>query len=668
MNRRRTQLEMLACALLVAALAVQPAAGDGKRGDEGGRGKESGPAGPVGDNQVALVPAKISVKAQGKGGKGRGGGQDAGPPGGGPPGGGPLPQHAPPATPAPAPGAAAPVAPKPGAGREDGDRGRGPGPPLLTAPPEARAALPVEGYVGPRRTAPSAESARSGPSNGGATQSPSTEVPPSQPALAVPPPVAGSGPAAPAGEGRDGGALAVPDARGAPSRPRGGAGAPAADAFARPLAPGSPLAGAAPAASSAGPIAMSALEAPLVTPAAEAIMRVRADDPATTSQPRPAAGVSTLQGSADAGASDLNVAGVLVTWAKYALAGLVLLVLALLANAIVAAVRTRRLERQRELLVEDIGLLQEAMLPAVPSRIGALLATVAYRPADGPAGGDFYDAFPLPDGRVGLLLGDVSGHGRQAIAKTMLVRFTVRAHLEAGLSPREAIAISGRTLDGQLSDDFATVIAAIHDPVKGTLTYASAGHPPPIVVGPSRHRPVTVSSAPPIGVGFPTGQRQTVLPMPDGSSVMICSDGLLEARVDDVPIGPDRLAAWLAELGPGATAKDLLDRVVGEADRVSDDLAAVLLHAPPGATAPDARIEQLKLDVLDLDAPDLDGFLAAAGVGEGARLIAGRRASELLAATSGVIVEVHTGEHPIVSVVPIGDDSGIPVRPGVRAR
>jgi serine phosphatase RsbU (regulator of sigma subunit) len=339
-----------------------------------------------------------------------------------------------------------------------------------------------------------------------------------------------------------------------------------------------------------------------------------------------------------------------------ALAALGGLVLLLGANAVIAAARTRRLERQREKLMEDIGLLQAALLPAVPSRMGALLTTVAYRPADGPAaGGDFYDAFPLPDGKVALLLGDVSGHGRQALAKTTLVRFTVRAHLEAGMSPREAIAIAGRSLDGRLADDFSTVLAAIHDPATGSLTYASAGHPPPLVLGPSAHAPVTASSSPPIGVGFPTGQRQTMVPMPEGTTVAVYSDGLLEARIAGEPLGAERLAAWLAELGPDATAKQLLDLVVQRADRVPDDLAAVVIHAAPGATAPASRVEQLKLDVLDTDGPDLEGFLAAAGVSRNDRAIAGRRVSEQLAITGGVIVEVRTGEHPTVSVYAIGD-------------
>jgi Stage II sporulation protein E (SpoIIE) len=383
-----------------------------------------------------------------------------------------------------------------------------------------------------------------------------------------------------------------------------------------------------------------------------------------------ASGVGTLRQPSSIGLSKItDLVKDIPSWIMLALAGLVALVLLLGASTVLAAARTRRLERQRSKLMEDIGLLQAALLPAVPGRLGALLTTVAYRPADGPAaGGDFYDAFALSDGRVGLLLGDISGHGRQALAKTTLVRFTVRAHLEAGMSPREALAISGRSLDGRLADDFSTVIAAIHDPVKGTLTYASAGHPPPLVVGPPAHEPVTASSAPPIGAGFPTGQRQTVLPMPEGTTVCVYSDGLLEARVDNEIFGRERLRSWLEELGPQATAKGLLGLVVQRADRVPDDLAACILHASPGATAPAARVEQLKLDVLDVEGPELDGFLKACGVSRADRAIAGRRVAEQLAVSGGVVVEVRIGEHPMVSVASIGDQSTGRARPASRVR
>ncbi|HEX8157580.1 MAG TPA: PP2C family protein-serine/threonine phosphatase [Solirubrobacteraceae bacterium] len=441
-------------------------------------------------------------------------------------------------------------------------------------------------------------------------------------------------------------------------------------ANATPRAPGAPGAHTGTARDPAIPI--NAIAEPLNPPATEAITRdrVRGNLGIASSPPSESPSwVPPLTQPTPAAPSNGVITTVIKPAAKIALVVLGALVVLLGAHALVTAARTRRLRRQRGRLMEDIGLLQAALLPAVPLRLGALQTTVAYRPADGPAaGGDFYDAFALPDGRVGLLLGDVSGHGRQALAKTALVRFTIRAHLEAGLSPREALAISGRSLDGRLSDDFATVIAAIHDPVRGTLTYASAGHPPPLVLGPSAHKAVTASSAPPIGAGFPTGQRQTVLPMPEGATVAIYSDGLLEARVAGKPLGSDRLAAWLAQLGPEASAKALLELVVQRADRVPDDLAAVVLHAAPGASAPAARIEQLKLDVLDIEGPNLDGFLEAAGVSPADRAITSRRVGEQLSITGGVVVEVRTGEHPVVSVAPIGDETAITPRARMQAR
>jgi hypothetical protein len=659
---------MSACAVLVAALAVQPALGRDGKGK--GQGKDdaaavtaAAPASSGPPTPAATTTTRASARSSNAG--RRSTRQTAAP--------APAPAPAPlvvaqDPVPAPAPPPANPptTVPPGTATPEDGATGAAPPTTPAPAPSEAPSTPPPPpppGAEPPSRTPAAAEAAAAPapttpPNAVGAADREAvvsnapllTSQPPDAPAdaqqLAPPADAAQTATDAPT-------ASALNRQAGTGQAPGAGTGQAQARGITRLL----PVTNA----TTGGTAASTALGAPLNNAATTGItgIGVRSAGDSLTSLPQPSAsGNVPALGAPQSFGSRVSsaVVNVVPTLMWIALGALGLLVMLLGAHTVLQAARTRRLQRHREKLMEDIGLLQAALLPAVPARMGALLTTVAYRPADGPAaGGDFYDAFALPDGKVGLLLGDVSGHGRQALAKTTLVRFTVRAHLEAGMSPREAISIAGRSLDGRLSDDFATVLAAIHDPATGTLTYSSAGHPPPLVLGPSAHAPITASSAPPIGAGFPTGQRQTIVPMPEGTTVAVYSDGLLEARIEGQPLGAERLADWLSELGPEASAKQLLDLVVQRADRVPDDLAAVVLHAAPGATAPAARVEQLKLDVLDVEGPDLEGFLKAAGVAPSERAVAGRRVSEQLAITGGVIVEVRAGEHPTVSVYAIGD-------------
>ncbi len=338
---------------------------------------------------------------------------------------------------------------------------------------------------------------------------------------------------------------------------------------------------------------------------------------------------------------------------KFALAVTGVLSLLLGAGALMTMLRNRSLDRQRRDLLQEVGLLQSALLPPVPDRVGGLRTSVAYRPADGPgAGGDFYDVLPLPGGRVGFILGDVSGHGRGALARTAFMRYTLRAYLEAGLEPRVALQVAGRVIDENLGGDFATVLLAVHDPETGSLTYATAGHPAPLVVGPQPHEPVTAGSSPPIGIGVRTGLRQTTVPLVSGSVAAMFTDGLLEARVDGGLLGRDRLSELLEELGDDATARGLVDSVNREARVMSDDIAAVVIQPTNAATAGLFRTEQLELTARELDTDIAERFLEACGVSSvdlesalyDARMISDR--------FGGVILHVVFGNRLRVEVLP----------------
>jgi hypothetical protein len=290
--------------------------------------------------------------------------------------------------------------------------------------------------------------------------------------------------------------------------------------------------------------------------------------------------------------------------------------------------------------------LQAALLPAVPERMGSLRVSVAHRPAEGPAaGGDFYDAFMLEDGRVALIVGDISGHGSSALPQTALLRYTLRAFLDSGMPPRGALGAAGAALDHQLHGCFGTVVLALLDPRERTLTYACAGHPPPVVLAPERVDPILAAASPPIGAGLATGRRQTALWLPGGALVCLFTDGLVDARAGDGLFGPARLARAMAALGPEDHASDLLEHVIASTHTRRDDMAACLvrLDPPPGAAAPRALRRPVRLcEELEVDGPELacprpERFLTACGLPP-ERVEEALRAAQLVVDCTGAAV------------------------------
>ena len=342
-------------------------------------------------------------------------------------------------------------------------------------------------------------------------------------------------------------------------------------------------------------------------------------------------------------------------WSKPIILLLLLLALWLAARSRLAAGRARRLERQRAGLIRDVGVMQAALVPVIPERLGELSVSVAYRPADGPAaGGDFYDVFELAPGRVAIVLGDVAGHGPGALQQAALTRYTLRAYLQAGLEPRAVLALAGSVLAEPTEMQFATVVVAIHDSASGRLTYASAGHPPPISVGFDTPEPLAICCSAPIGCDLPTGRRQTTISVPAGGEVCFFSDGLLEARTDDGLLGRDHLGEIVAGLDAPHTADALLARVSAEALATPDDMVACVIGAPPGAPAPAGQIEELEVDARTLQRAHVGAFLQACGVQAAHASSLLSRAADIVeqSATALLRIERPRAGEAVVAVLP----------------
>ena len=249
--------------------------------------------------------------------------------------------------------------------------------------------------------------------------------------------------------------------------------------------------------------------------------------------------------------------------------------------------RARRLRRQRADLMEEVGVLQTALLPEVPAHIGPLWISAAYRPADGPtAGGNFYDVFKLEGDSVGVVVGDVSGHGRGRLSDSTLARHTLRHYLKAGNSPARTLAMARPRLEEDLAGELHTAIVASYDPRSGTLTHATLGEPAPLILdaqGREAKPAITVDQA---------GQVRVQLPV--GSRACLFTSGLAEARLEGSMLGRDGVRSVVAELGADLTAESLLEGVAARARTLPGDLAACVLEPDDDpallpAVTPDGR-------------------------------------------------------------------------------
>ncbi len=210
-------------------------------------------------------------------------------------------------------------------------------------------------------------------------------------------------------------------------------------------------------------------------------------------------------------------------------------------------------ETELELAVEHriVERLQQALLPPSLPTSEHFEVAACYNPVDERAdlGGDWYDAFALPDGRVGLSIGDVTGHGLDAAALMAQVRLALRAYaLDAAASGDPAMVLDqlDRLLETAGGGEFATAVYAIYDPATGRLDWSRAGHPLPIVcTGDRTTAEVERRGGPPLGSRLIDAYPRCHLVLEPDSFVLFYTDGLVERRGESIDDGVAEVAARL---------------------------------------------------------------------------------------------------------------------------
>ncbi|MBL1086879.1 SpoIIE family protein phosphatase [Streptomyces actinomycinicus] len=215
--------------------------------------------------------------------------------------------------------------------------------------------------------------------------------------------------------------------------------------------------------------------------------------------------------------------------------------------------------------------LQQAQLTDLPAIPGLSLAA-RYLPATHGLniGGDWYDAFPQPDGSVLAVIGDVTGHGLRAAVIMGQLRTALRAYAVEGNGPARILTLLHRMLHHQQPELYATCAIARFTPGEAGVVWAAAGHPPAVARGPLGE--VRVLEAKPgimLGVPVPYEYEEHTLELPPGSTLALYTDGLVERRSAGIDAGIDRLARAMGSLGT-AEVEDL--------DTAADSLLKPMLH------------------------------------------------------------------------------------------
>lgn len=262
--------------------------------------------------------------------------------------------------------------------------------------------------------------------------------------------------------------------------------------------------------------------------------------------------------------------------------------LQLAAERAASAVQTMLAQEDRQAAMAMQGSLLPSALPEVP---GVDLAA-RYVTGSGIVGGDWYDVFVLPDGRLGIVVGDVTGSGLAAAVIMGRMRSALRAYVLETADPAVALSKLDRKMQYFEPDAMATVLYGIYEPGTGTLTLSSAGHPPPVLAAPgwAGARLAEIEADLPIGVIEDPKRRSSVIVIPPGGTLCFYTDGLVERRGQSLDEGFARLTGALSVFADPEFPQDAagaenvcaiaMRTMVGH-EHARDDIAILALRREP---------------------------------------------------------------------------------------
>jgi sigma-B regulation protein RsbU (phosphoserine phosphatase) len=228
---------------------------------------------------------------------------------------------------------------------------------------------------------------------------------------------------------------------------------------------------------------------------------------------------------------------------------------------------TKRRDAKQLREFEEARLIQRGLLPAAMPQIGGLQLAFSWKPADG-VGGDCFDVLAFPSGAVGITIADVAGKGVPAALLMSNLQAAVRAFAQDGASPASVCASINRLLCRNMaSGRFVTFCYVYIDPSRRKLTYANAGHNPPIIVRLTGDIDCLAPGGTVLGVFADGAYEQGAFPLAPGDRLVFYTDGITEGRNPaGEEFGEEQLAA-AAIRHRAQSADEMLASVLADVER-----------------------------------------------------------------------------------------------------